>query len=306
MFIRSLLKDVVERALIWSGATAIRRRLMSQRVLVLAYHNVVPDGAPISGDLANHLPLSSFVAQLHALRSTHEIIPLSEALHPARVGATMPRAAITFDDAYRGAVNHAVPELVRLGIPATIFVAPAFIGGRSFWWDALAQRGAAGLDPAVRTHALDTLRGEDDAVRTWASETGRELFAVPDIACAASVDELTRAAAQTGIALGSHTWGHPNLTRLSPNELDAELIRPLAWLRERVPNVLPWIAYPYGLFDATVARAAHNAGYDAALGISGGWFARAPIDRFSLPRVNVPPGMSARGFALRGAGFLTD
>jgi hypothetical protein len=72
-----------------------------------------------------------------------------------------------------------------------------------------------------------------------------------------------------------------------------------------VPNVVPWIAYPYGLFDSNVEKAARAAGYEAALGISGGWFARVPTDRFALPRVNVPPGMSTRGLALRAAGILS-
>src|SRR4051794_21760900 len=105
---RSAIKAAAERALLWSGIAAQHRRRMRGRLLVLAYHNIVPDDAPAAGDLANHLPVSAFAAQLDALRTTHDIVPLADALTPASRRASRPRAAITFDDAYRGAVLHGV------------------------------------------------------------------------------------------------------------------------------------------------------------------------------------------------------
>jgi peptidoglycan/xylan/chitin deacetylase (PgdA/CDA1 family) len=302
--VRARVKAAVERMLVGSGAASVHRRRMSGRLLVLAYHNIVADDEPPCGDLANHLPLSTFSAQLTALRATHDVVPLAEALAAPARGSTRPRAAITFDDAYRGALIHAVPELARQGLPATFFVTPAFIGGRSFWWDALAAPGGAGLDQDARAYALTELRGDDAAVREWAQRSGRALTAVPTVACAAAETELIHAASLPGISVGSHSWSHPNLTRLTRDELRIEMTRPLAWLRERIANPLPWIAYPYGFFNAAVAHAAAAAGYDAALAVSGGWLPRSPGNRFSLPRVNIPRGLSIRGFVLRGAGLL--
>lgn len=277
---------------------------MSGRVLVLAYHNIVPDGTLPLGDRPNHLPLSRFVGQLAALRETHDVIPLAETLEPSSDRRRRPRAVITFDDAYRGAVIHGIPEVVRHGLPATIFVAPGCLGGKSFWWDALA-RDAAGLDASVRDRALGELRGEDAAIRAWAARAGAPAADVADVACAAADAEVIRAASLPGITLGSHTWSHPNLTRLSPDELASELTRPLEWLHQRVANPQRWIAYPYGLHNATVERAAAAAGYEAALAIRGGWLPPVPTNRFALPRVNIPPGLTAHGFALRAAGLLS-
>jgi peptidoglycan/xylan/chitin deacetylase (PgdA/CDA1 family) len=304
MSVRSTIKAIAEHGLVWSGATWVGRRRMSDRVLVLAYHNVVPDDAPIVGDRQNHLRLSSFRAQLATIAETHDVVPLSETLTPAR-GRSRPRIAITFDDAYRGAVVHAVPELARHGFPATIFVAPAFLGGRSFWWDAFATA-ASGLDPTLRAKALDELRGEDETVRAWARQAGLTAADVPSVQCAASLDELQRAAAQPGITLGSHTWSHPNLARLDGPTLEAELTKPRAWLREHAPKASDWIAYPYGSFSPAVAKAAAAAGYAAGLAIDGGWFTQPATDRFALPRVNIPTGMSLRGLELRAAGLLSQ
>jgi peptidoglycan/xylan/chitin deacetylase (PgdA/CDA1 family) len=301
MGLRSGAKHIAEHALVWSGAAALARRRLSRSVLVLAYHNVVPDGARPAGDLPNHLPLASFRAQLDALQETHDVVPLADFARDAP-DSVRPRVAITFDDAYTGAIRHAVPELVRRGLPATLFVAPAFLGGRSFWWDALTDPSRGGLDPELRGRALGELRGDDATVRAWARGQGVAEGGVPELLRAASETELMRAAGLPGITLGSHSWSHPNLTRLDPRELREELSRPLAWLHERVQRPLRWIAYPYGSYDRGVAEAAAAAGYEGGLAITGGWMRRPPGDPMALPRLNIPPGLSRLGFILRLAG----
>ena len=276
---------------------------MRNRTLVLAYHNVVPDAIDGLGDRSLHLRRADFAAQLDALLDTHDVVPLADLLG-ARTHARRPCAAITFDDAYSGAVTLGVDEVVDRGLPATIFVAPAFVGGGSFWWDALSDP-RLGLRPDVRARALTDLRGSDAAVRRWAVEAGiagaEEVHPLARVATAA---DILAAASRPGITVGSHSWSHPNLTCLPPDELMDELSKPLAWLRERLPEPLPWLTYPYGAFNADVAAAAARAGYEGALAISGGWVRTPPSDRFAIPRVNIPAGISVAGFQLRAAGFL--
>src|SRR3954462_6457110 len=134
---RAAIKGVIEQTLGASGAVSMLRRRRAGQVFIIAYHNVVPDDSAPAGDLANHLRLSDFVEQLTELVKTHDVVPLSRAVDAAKPGGR-PRASITFDDAYRCAVLQAIPELVRRNFPATIFVTPAFLGGKFFWWDALA------------------------------------------------------------------------------------------------------------------------------------------------------------------------
>jgi peptidoglycan/xylan/chitin deacetylase (PgdA/CDA1 family) len=121
----------------------------------------------------------------------------------------------------------------------------------------------------------------------------------------AAEQELRDAAAVPGITFGSHSWSHPNLIALNPAEIHYELIEPLHWLRERFDNVVPWLAYPYGLSSEVVRQAAAAAGYMAALRVSGGWLPKEPLSRYALPRFNVPSGLSNDGFALRTAGLFT-
>ncbi len=47
---------------------------------------------------------------------------------------------LTFDDAFRELLTHAVPVLERFGFGATVYVPTAYIGGTSRWLDEAAKR----------------------------------------------------------------------------------------------------------------------------------------------------------------------
>jgi peptidoglycan/xylan/chitin deacetylase (PgdA/CDA1 family) len=295
------LKALVERGLVRSGAATASRAAVRGRALILAYHNILPDGDRPAGEVSLHLPRRTFADQLETLREHCEVVPLPQVLEPGSM-ADRPRVAITFDDAYLGAVQIGLEELRRRGLSATIFVTPGMLGRRSFWWDALAGPGGSIAEP-LRRHALEQCRGEDETVRRWARDAGHPLAAPGEAFRTAREDELLAAAGDPLVTLGVHTWSHPNLTRLTPAEAVRELRRPLEWLRERVRTALAWVAYPYGLWSPAVATAAADAGLDAGLRVNGGWIPRRGVDRAAIPRSNVPAGLSLDGFRLRLAGI---
>jgi peptidoglycan/xylan/chitin deacetylase (PgdA/CDA1 family) len=297
------MKRRLETVLVRSGLAAAGRRLRRGGRLILAYHNILPDRAVVDGDVSLHLPRDDYARQLDQLVRTHEVRPVDELLDGAG-SSGRPMAAITFDDAYHGAVTLGVQEAVARELPATIFVAPGMLGRSSFWWDALASAQSGGLPDHVRQDALTAHRGADDQIRAWARRMGMPPREVDPAARPATEDELTAAATQPGITVASHSWSHPNLARLDPDQLEEELRTPFVWLRERFRSFRPWLAYPYGLSSRTVEEAARGAGYEIAVRVEGGWICRDRIDRFSLPRLNIPAGVSAPGFELRTAGFL--
>ena len=302
--LRTAVKRTLEFSLVRSGLPRLVRALMRGRTIVLAYHNVVPDEMHSPGERSLHLAHSDFVAQLDLLLSTHEVVPLTELLERPRGARRRPKAAITFDDAYRGAVTIGVGELARRSIPATIFVCPAFIGGHPFWWDTLTPPGAPELEAGQRSYLLRSLQGRDTVVREWARKSGVRSYPVPELARAACEEDLRVAVGQAGITLGSHTWSHANLTALPEADLDGELGKPLEWLRTRFASVIPWLSYPYGLTSRRVEHAAAGAGYTAALRIEGGWVPSRVDNPYRIPRLNVPAGLSLNGFVLRGAAVL--
>ncbi|HSH46168.1 MAG TPA: hypothetical protein VK966_09945, partial [Longimicrobiales bacterium] len=116
------MRGAAETLITGSGLTALARRGARDSVAVLAYHNVVEPEFAGRGDASLHLPLDRFVAQVEWIAATHDVVPLDSVAFPRNGQARgRPRAVITFDDAYRGAVRYALPELERRGLPATVF-----------------------------------------------------------------------------------------------------------------------------------------------------------------------------------------
>ncbi len=295
------MKSTVEAVLVHGGFANLSRHLHRDRTLVLAYHNIVPHGEPITGDRSLHLPVHSFAEHLDLLLRHCDVVPL-DSVFDRTAGGRRPKVAITFDDAYRGTVAAGVTELVMRGLPATIFVVPAFLGGNSFWWDAVLPVARDRMD-GFREWALSALRGRDQEIKAWAKAAGVRSLQLPLHALTATEEELRRAAAQPGITLGSHTWSHPNLTQLDADAVEQELTSPLEWLRQRFESVVPWLAYPYGLASPTVERAAAATGYHGAFGVTGSWLPQTNARAFALPRLNIPAGVTPNGFILRLSGF---
>ncbi len=295
MTLRRTVKTALELALTASGAAAVARRARTGSVAVLAYHNVVPDGEAGRGDASLHIPFSRFLRQLDRLAETHEIVALGDVGVPER--RRRPRAVITFDDAYRGAVTLALPELRRRGLPGTVFVAPALLGEAGLWWDELAEAGR--LSSRERDTALEAHQGRLETVRRWAFPDG-QTPAMPANYGIATADELA-AACGDGITVGGHGWGHAWLPGLERGVLSDELARTLDWIRRFRAPALPWLALPYGAGTPAVLRAAVEAGFDGILEIRGGLW-RPGSDRRSVPRINVPAGLSVRGLELRASG----
>ncbi len=294
------LKRAIEVLLARGGPAAAARRTRRGKALVLAYHNIVPAGAPPAGERSLHLSADLFKRQLDLVQRWLTVVPAADLVGPANDGRA--RVVVTFDDAYRGAVTIALAELRDRGLPATMFVAPGRLNGDAFWWDALAGGGA--VLPQIRHEAMEALRGEERAVRAWAADRGLALHDVPDLWRTASADELA-AAAYPGLTLGSHSWSHPNLARLSAADLGRELAASHDWLAAQFPHAyVPWLAFPYGRFSSEVCDAAGARGFVGALRIDGGW-TRLPLEEpLATPRMNVPAGLSADGFALRISGLM--
>jgi peptidoglycan/xylan/chitin deacetylase (PgdA/CDA1 family) len=300
---------MVERALVASGVAARSARRHHREICILAYHNVVPDDLAGMGDASLHLRRSDFRDQLDHIGRHYEVVPLSSALALPPPGSR-PRLAITFDDAYQGALAIGIEELACRGMPATVFVPPGLLGGRALWWDAYgpprgqaAEKTGPGLTPVMRTEALAAPGGRDDAVREWAARAGWVLQEPPAPMRTGTEAELAAACRRhDGLTLGSHTWSHPDLSQLGPADLDTELRAPLAWLQSRFPSTIPWVSYPYGLESPQVERAARACGYEAAALVVGGWTAFAPANPYAFPRANIPAGVSRAGFALRVGG----
>jgi peptidoglycan/xylan/chitin deacetylase (PgdA/CDA1 family) len=212
-------------------------------VLVLSYHAV-------SERWPAHLSVTPdrFEAQMQLLVSRgYEGRTFSDAVNGAAVGRVV---AVTFDDAFRSVLEHALPILSRLGLPGTVFVPTDFPERGPMAWP--------GID--------SWLGGEHE----------RELLPL-------SWNEL-RQLDGAGWEIGSHTCSHPFLSRLGEAELERELGESRRRLEQELHRPCRSLAYPYGDYDERVARAAEAAGYETACIVPRRLTRPAP---FAWPRIGV-------------------
>lgn len=108
---------------------SVLRRLLPP--VVLAYHGV---GSVDDADDPSRLVLdpARFESQLRTLRALGYEFTTAERLADAGPSRRPPRgtAVLTFDDGWLDAVDAVVPRLARLGVPATFYVCPGWLGGR--------------------------------------------------------------------------------------------------------------------------------------------------------------------------------
>jgi len=102
-----------------------------RRPIVLVYHGVaeVDDRADPNRMITSPAHLESHVRLLRRLG--YRFCTAEQALDHARDGRPLPATAIlTFDDGFRDWVTDALPALRRLGVPATFYLCPGWLGGQ--------------------------------------------------------------------------------------------------------------------------------------------------------------------------------
>jgi peptidoglycan/xylan/chitin deacetylase (PgdA/CDA1 family) len=229
------------------------KRERGPRPLVLAYHAVSPTWQT---QLA--VPDAVLGAQLRHLSDRGYVgLTLSDAERQRRDG-TLPRRSlvVTFDDGYASTMR-AAPVLATFGYPGTAFVVTEFVeSGRTLSWpgiDKFEREGKSQLAPM-----------------SWADAA-----------------EL----AVAGWEIGSHTMTHPLLTQLDDDRLRDELEGSRKTIERHLGSCTS-LAYPYGVTDERVAKAAEEAGYEVACMLTFTHFVDEPFRR---PRV----GLAAKDTRLR-------
>jgi peptidoglycan/xylan/chitin deacetylase (PgdA/CDA1 family) len=197
---------------------------------------------------------------------------IAELLRAGYVGTTLsgtrsdapPRAlVVSFDDGYASMLSIAATVLARLGVPGTLFVPTDYIGAPHLRWP---------------------------GIEKWLDGPHRDELVPLDW-------DGVRALVGTGWEIGSHTCGHPHLTRLDDAHLAREMGESKARIEAELGHPCPSIAYPYGDVDERVTRAAADAGYSIGVGLPSRW--TDDSDPLCLPRVGVYNGATNLKFKVK-------
>jgi peptidoglycan/xylan/chitin deacetylase (PgdA/CDA1 family) len=285
--------------------------------LILGYHRV----AETNWDpyrLCIHP--ANFLQHLQILMSRFKPVSLRTLAENLREGKDVrDMAAITFDDGYRDFIDNAMPELNRLGIPATVFVTTGFIG-QPFWWDEIAQlvhpdtlesselelawndstnklifrgmRDRARAAHATREicrvfrHSSDGVR-EDlmKQIRAWRG--AKDGLRVPSRVL--SEDELRGLSKYSGkIEIASHTVTHPMLAGLKLDQQRQEITASRACLENLTDRLsVTGFSYPNGSFSQQTCQLLADLGFEYGCTSKQGVL-RQGSDPYRLPRIWSP------------------
>ena len=298
---------------------------------VLTYHRIAePDDTPDLDPLLVSATPETFRRQMEHLRKRYRPVTLERVVECSKGGRPLPDDAVhvTVDDAYRDFAEHAWPILRELGIPVTVFVPTAYPDqpDRTLWWDRLHRATVRGTRDETWARAMEAARGAIDAValppidahhdvralmrslghddaERFVDSTCREVGlddrdASPRPSALLSWDEL-RALSREGVSFGAHTRHHAALTKLDEIRVRSEIRGSLEDLERELGAGPRPIAYPYGLYDATVSRIAQEEGCTLGFTCDDGLNELGETDPFQLRRTNITLRTSVPVFALR-------
>jgi len=297
------------RRLSRTGAARLRRcdQPFCRRFGILVYHRVA---TPLIDPWNLAVTPENFEGQLASLGGSATFVRLDAELERSRltrIGRSDQRIAITFDDGYADNLHAALPILERHDVPATIFVATAFLDRPNFWWDRLAAL-TLSLSAPTTSQAKSTLVGlelthdhqrlheelygrlvgcEPSAIEDALDRLSTDLTDIDDLddARPLSSDELVELAAHPLISIGAHTSTHPHLTWLDRPAARAEILRGNQALDKLIgPGHRP-LAYPYGDAGRSTARIARDLGFRHAVTTEPSW-ARSSDGCRLLPRLH--------------------
>lgn len=109
---------------------------------------------------------------------------------------------------------------------------------------------------------------------------------------AAQIQELDR----NGVEIGAHTFSHADLTKVSPAELQRQLVDSKVSLEQILGRPVLDFCYPAGQFNPRVVAAVQAAGYDTATTTQTGVL-HGQADRLTWSRVRVSGGESIERLA---------
>ena len=280
---------------------------------ILIFHRVMKQPDPL---MPSEFTGPKFAQLLDFLKARFTVLTLGEAWQALQAGTLPPRSiSITFDDGYQDNYTEARALLVERGLPATFFIATAFLDGGRMWNDTILEviRRLPDGHHDLTDLGLGAIDLGGTASRAAAAE--KTIYAVmfkPQAERQAIVDALAervdglpdnlmmtseqvKAMHAEGMEIGGHTRTHPILKVLDDDVAFAEIRDGKSDLEAILQEPVRVFAYPNGKYDRDFGeehqKMVEELEFDLAVSTNRG-VSRVDSDAYRLPRFTPwkPPG----------------
>jgi peptidoglycan/xylan/chitin deacetylase (PgdA/CDA1 family) len=319
-----------------AGVFEIAHQLSPNFLTVLNYHRIDDPFRSGFDTFCSNVSATpaDFANQMDYVANRYNVISGVELADCVKKRRKLPphAAMITFDDGYYDNYSNAYPILKARNLPAIIFLATDYIGEQKpFYWDLIAY----GFHHTKKTQAdfpqLGLQSWVDDnsrnkAMQNWIAvlkrltETEKQalvekLPGILDVSVPADAFANlmmswphARELSENGIEMGGHTASHPILTRISPDDASAELVRSKQRIEEAIGKRALSFAYPNGQsedFNADLMDRVRDVGFDIAFTLLSGptRYSTVMKDPFAIRRIFLTYKDSFPRFVAKLTGF---
>ncbi len=306
----------LQRSLYLSGlAWAYRKMAQPQGALIIMYHSIVDDSIAPFIDQNYAITVDQFDAQLRYLKRHANVISMTELVECLFGGGQLPENAVvlTFDDGYMNNLTHAAPLLEKHDLPAIIYLCTGYVDRRQSQWDDV-------LYSSFQFRTSQRLRWRDrDYDLTKSAElsaafgdiAGQLIIAtvaerdriLDDVAAqlrpSCDVPQLTMgwddvrymASKYPNIEFGLHTADHLDVSRLTPEALEAEVARSQESFTRELGYAAEHFSYPYGRHTERVAKQLEGMGLKSAVITQPTALVTKQTNPFMMPRYEISSSM---------------
>jgi peptidoglycan/xylan/chitin deacetylase (PgdA/CDA1 family) len=273
----------------------VKLKVKNSILLVIMYHEVGRDVYYDEG-ISEQL-FDDEIKYLIKLR--FEILPLCEALEVIEEEPDKSHriAVLTFDDAYRGVYENALPIMLRYGIRGSIYPVAGFIKDHVTHWASQIGFIIRNIKTPITIklgifNKMFTINSENDKITmleylvdilpkldvneisTLINELVENTDESINHALQGLYDEVMmneeqlKELVELGFEIGGHGYWHVGLTNISRERLYQEVEGSLAFVNEFMGKSgckFRTFAYPYGLYDSEVINVLKEVGFHAAV-----------------------------------------
>lgn len=285
-----MLKRTVKSALLGLRVPHLAQSFVPPRLLILRYHSVRETQA----DLDPYMPVGithtvdAFRSQMEYVAQTCKLLSLDDLPALIEGSRRLPERAvlITFDDGFRDNYEVAAPILEQFGLRGVFYVSTSSIGGRPLWivrlryWSVKAGKTRPEfLEASSRCASLSESQREEFLASIEYANSVHDNFTM-------TWDQI-RHLVRRGHTIGSHTVNHPNVAKISREELVMEMECSKNTLEGKLGAPVRHFSYPNPILEPhwnqTTVEACRLAGYETAVtSVSG--CVRRNANILALPR----------------------
>lgn len=271
-------------ALLFALRLWLRAVRFQNLLTIVCFHRVSPAECP-------HYPAlhpRAFSDLLTFFRRHYDVLAARQVRDNTR--SPKPRLLITFDDGYRDFLDHALPALQAVGLPAVMNVVTEVLdSGRAFPWlafmNAIERMKASERDGLAAELQIPSPTRFSTA-EAWGVAFTRAFQELDSPSVSRLIrrhlgaEDYTRtpmlswsdlrALGNQGITVGSHGHTHQSLDRLPIEDARSELGLSRRRLTAEMGDSIDVVAFPSGRYNTRVVDAAISAGYRLPLGVGVG------------------------------------